>query len=73
MRFNTRILLVCAGLALAVNARAQGTGRSLDIQPGARQNAMGASGVALAGDMDVKRAKARAVAAASKVKIEYRD
>ncbi len=50
MRFNTRILLVCAGLALAVNARAQGTGRSLDIQPGARQNAMGASGVALAGD-----------------------
>src|SRR5206468_1329735 len=50
MRLNTRVLLVLAGLALAGRASAQGTGRSLDIQPGARQNAMGAAGVALSGD-----------------------
>lgn len=31
-------------------AFAQGTGRSLDIQPGARQNGLGAAGVALGGD-----------------------
>ena len=34
----------------AASASAQGTGRSLDIQPGARQNGMGAAGVALASD-----------------------
>jgi hypothetical protein len=50
MRLITRMLMVGAGLALAGTAWAQGTGRSLDIQPGARQNAMGAAGVALAGD-----------------------
>ena len=50
MRLNTRVLLVLAGLAIAGRASAQGTGRSLDIQPGARQNAMGAAGVALSGD-----------------------
>jgi len=37
-------------LALVQEAWAQGTGRSLDIQPGARQNAMGAAGVASLGD-----------------------
>ena len=50
MRLNTRILLMCTGLCIAGTASAQGTGRSLDIQPGARQNAMGAARVALAGD-----------------------
>lgn len=35
---------------LAGTALAQGTGRSLDIQPGARQNGMGAAGVALVED-----------------------
>lgn len=39
-----------AGLLLATPAFAQGTGRSLDIQPGARENGMGAAGVALAED-----------------------
>jgi hypothetical protein len=34
----------------AVPAFAQGTARSLDIQPGARQNGLGAAGVALVGD-----------------------
>lgn len=38
------------GLLLATAALAQGTGRSLDIQPGARQNGLGAAGVALADD-----------------------
>ncbi len=43
------------GLAMFVvvsasHALAQGTGRSLDIQPGARENGMGAAGVALLGD-----------------------
>ncbi|TMQ67528.1 MAG: PorV/PorQ family protein [Candidatus Eisenbacteria bacterium] len=37
-------------LVLATSAAAQGTGRSLDIQPGGRQNGMGAAGVALADD-----------------------
>lgn len=41
-------LLVVAGFA--TGARAQGTGRSLDIQPGGRQNGLGAAGVALADD-----------------------
>jgi hypothetical protein len=45
------VLTAFAGcLALAGTAGAQGTGRSLDIQPGGRQNAMGAAGVALMGD-----------------------
>ncbi len=34
----------------ATAALAQGTGRSLDIQPGARENGLGAAGVALLGD-----------------------
>src|SRR5262249_15132808 len=38
------------GLLLASTAFAQGTGRSLDIQPGARNNGLGAAGVALADD-----------------------
>jgi len=50
MRLTTRIMAVLAGLAMAGTAAAQGTGRSLDIQPGARQNGMGAAGVALVGD-----------------------
>jgi hypothetical protein len=41
---------VLAGVLLAGAAHAQGTGRSLDIQPGGRQNGMGAAGVALWGD-----------------------
>ena len=51
MRLSTTVVLGCAlGLALASTASAQGTGRSLDIQPGARQNGMGATGVAIADD-----------------------
>ena len=50
MRFNTAALALIAGLLLAAPAFAQGTGRSLDIQPGARENGMGAAGVALADD-----------------------
>ena len=50
MRLITRFVTILVGLALAATASAQGTGRSLDIQPGARQNAMGAAGVAVAGD-----------------------
>ncbi len=51
MRLSTTIVLGCAlGLSLASTAFAQGTGRSLDIQPGARQNGMGAVGVAIADD-----------------------
>ncbi len=51
MRLSTTIVLGCAlGLSLATTAFAQGTGRSLDIQPGARQNGMGATGVAIADD-----------------------
>ena len=50
MRLMTRVFAVLAGLTLAGTAWAQGTGRSLDIQPGARQNALGAAGVALVGD-----------------------
>ena len=42
--------LLFLSLGLAASALAQGTGRSLDIQPGARQNALGAAGVALAED-----------------------
>ncbi|HTO90950.1 MAG TPA: PorV/PorQ family protein [Candidatus Sulfotelmatobacter sp.] len=43
-------LAALAGLLIASSAMAQGTGRSLDIQPGARQNGLGAAGVALADD-----------------------
>jgi hypothetical protein len=51
MRLSTTSVLGCVlGLALATTAFAQGTGRSLDIQPGARQNGMGATGVAIAED-----------------------
>ena len=51
MRLFTTFVLGCAlGLAMASTAFAQGTGRSLDIQPGARQNGMGATGVAIADD-----------------------
>jgi hypothetical protein len=38
------------GLGVAASAGAQGTGRSLDIQPGGRQNGLGAAGVALGDD-----------------------
>src|ERR1041385_1828835 len=51
MRLLTTLALGMAlGLALATTAFAQGTGRSLDIQPGARHNGMGATGVAIADD-----------------------
>ena len=51
MRFVTRIVLGSVlGACLASAAFAQGTGRSLDIQPGGRQNGMGATGVAIADD-----------------------
>ena len=44
MRLSKSLVLGCAlGLVLATTAFAQGTGRSLDIQPGARQNGMGAT------------------------------
>src|SRR4051812_31839138 len=46
----TSILVVFAALLMAGTAMAQGTGRSLDIQPGARENGMGAAGVALGDD-----------------------
>lgn len=50
MRFATNVLAVLVTLGIASTAWAQGTGRSLDIQPGGRQNGMGATGVALADD-----------------------
>src|SRR5437763_6014770 len=51
MRLLTTLALGLAlGLATVTTAFAQGTGRSLDIQPGARQNGMGATGVAIADD-----------------------
>lgn len=50
MRLKTIVLTAFAGLVLAGTAGAQGTGRSLDIQPGGRQNGMGSAGVALLGD-----------------------
>jgi len=49
-RSYTIVLGLALGLATAATAHAQGTGRSLDIQPGARQNGMGATGVAIADD-----------------------
>ena len=48
--FTTVVLVLALGLVLAATAYAQGTGRSLDIQPGGRQNGMGATGVAIADD-----------------------
>jgi len=51
MRFTTTLgLAALLALGWAGSVFAQGTGRSLDIQPGARQNGMGAAGVALAED-----------------------
>lgn len=51
MRWIRLITLVALATVGAVgSASAQGTGRSLDIQPGGRQNGMGAAGVALLGD-----------------------
>ncbi len=50
MRFSTRFVAVIVGMLVAGTAWAQGTGRSLDIQPGARENGMGATGVALGDD-----------------------
>ena len=50
MRFRATALALIAGLLLAGPVFAQGTGRSLDIQPGARENGMGGAGVALAED-----------------------
>jgi len=50
MRFEIKVLAVVLCLGFAPAAWAQGTGRSLDIQPGGRQNGMGATGVAMADD-----------------------
>jgi len=51
MRLSTTVAVSLAlGVCFAGSAFAQGTGRSLDIQPGARQNGLGAAGVALAED-----------------------
>src|SRR2546426_721753 len=50
MRLAIKVLAGILGLVVATGAWAQGTGRSLDIQPGGRQNGMGAAGVALADD-----------------------
>src|SRR5262249_47739443 len=47
---TTSVLALALGIAFATTALAQGTGRSLDIQPAARQNGMGATGVAIADD-----------------------
>ena len=50
MRWTIRLAALLLGVSIASSAWAQGTARSLDIQPGARQVAMGAAGVALADD-----------------------
>ena len=50
MRYKPLATAVLALGIVAGTAHAQGTGRSLDIQPGGRQNGMGAAGVALTGD-----------------------
>jgi len=50
MRLVTAFFVALLAIGLAGTALAQGTGRSLDIQPGARQNGLGAAGVALGGD-----------------------
>lgn len=49
-RLATMLLATITLALLASGARAQGTGRSLDIQPGGRQNGLGAAGVALSDD-----------------------
>jgi hypothetical protein len=49
MRIAIALFVVVVGFS-ASTSFAQGTGRSLDIQPGARQNGFGAAGVALASD-----------------------
>ena len=51
MRMRTSVVFsLVFSLILPLAAHAQGTGRSLDIQPGGRQNGMGAAGVALPED-----------------------
>ena len=51
MRLTTTfVLAMFLSLGLVGSALAQGTGRSLDIQPGAVQNGLGAAGVALCED-----------------------
>ena len=50
MRGAIRLAALMLGLFVSGTALAQGTARSLDIQPGARQVGMGAAGVALADD-----------------------
>src|SRR5258705_3757574 len=50
MRLSTNVLAVLLMVGISGTAWAQGTGRSLDIQPGGRQNGMGCAGVALADD-----------------------
>jgi hypothetical protein len=50
MRLNASALALIALVLLAGESFAQGTGRSLDIQPGARENGLGGAGVALAED-----------------------
>ena len=50
MRLKPIAMAVLVAGFLAGTAHAQGTGRSLDIQPGGRQNGMGAAGVALTSD-----------------------
>ena len=48
MRFATTLALASLlAFGWAGSALAQGTGRSLDIQPGARENGVGAAGVAV--------------------------
>jgi long-subunit fatty acid transport protein len=48
--FTTSVVTLLLAMGLVGTAMAQGTGRSLDIQPGARQNGLGAAGVALSED-----------------------
>lgn len=50
MRTWAAVFVLWTGLIWGQSVLAQGTARSLDIQPGARQNALGAAGVALEGD-----------------------
>ena len=49
-RLAAALFMTAVGVAISASAFAQGTGRSLDIQPGARQNGLGAAGVALHDD-----------------------
>jgi hypothetical protein len=50
MRLKLNTLAVICGLLYGTCSWAQGTGRSLDIPPGARENGMGEAGVALGND-----------------------